>query len=372
LIFKQIIVEERWTILLVETKYLVEGCIIAKDIQGLTNRPIMNKQTILDAELLNVLEGFLIEEVSVENTLINGERFLPKEIIDPELSEERKGESRFISHYLKAVQAYKRLFTNWQAGSKVAVDKVREIMIPLFQKAIESPSDLLVLHHYCHKEEYLYHHAVSLGLLSGFIARKMKYHEADVYQVVMAGCLADCGMAKIPSSILNKNAKLTFEENEEIYKHPLYSYQLIQSSVILKDAVKIAILEHHERINGSGYPKRKRKEDIHVFSRMIAVADVYHAMTSERIYRKKQSPFKVMEMIMHDDFGKFDIAIVKILLASLINFSIGNRVRLNDGSVAEIIFMDDNSPTRPLVKVINSQEIINLSKVRDLYIEEIL
>ena len=117
--------------------------------------------------------------------------------------------------------------------------------------------------------------------------------------------------------------------------------------------------------------KGKRRDDIHIFSRILAVADVYHAMTSERLYRKKQSPFKVMEMIMHDDFGKFDIAIVKVLLASLTNFSIGNRVRLNNGTIAEIIFMDNNSPTRPLVKVINSQEIINLSKIRDLYIEEI-
>ena len=202
--------------MLVKTKYLVDGCILAKDINGLTNRPIMNKQTILDAELLNVLEGFLIDEVSVERTLINGETFLPKEIIDYELEEEQKEDSSFISMYLKAVQAYKRLFKNWQAGSKVEVAKVREMIIPLFDKAMESPSDILILHHYCQKEDYLYHHAVSLGLLSGFIAYKMKFDMADVYQVTMAGCLADCGMSKIPNKILTKTSKLSFEENEEM------------------------------------------------------------------------------------------------------------------------------------------------------------
>ena len=93
-------------------------------------------------------------------------------------------------------------------------------------------------------------------------------------------------------------------------------------------------------------------------------------MTSERIYRIKQSPFKVMEMILHDDFGKFDLTIVKTLLAGLTNFSIGSRVKLNNGSIAEIIFVDTNSPTRPLVKMINSHEIINLSKMRDLYIRK--
>ena len=358
--------------MLVKTKYIVDGCILAKDINGLTNRPIMNKQTILDAELLNVLEGFLIEEVSVEKTLINGEPFLPKEIMDYELEEEQKEDSSFISMYLKAVQAYKRLFKNWQAGSKVEVAKVREVIIPLFDKAMESPSDILILHHYCQKEDYLYHHAVSLGLLSGFIAYKMKFDMADVYQVTMAGCLADCGMSKIPNKILTKPSKLSLEENEEMFKHPLYSYQLVQSSPILKDTVKVAILEHHERINGSGYLLRKKGDAIHIFSKIIAVADVYHAMTSERIYRKKQSPFKVMEMILQDDFGKFDIRIVKTLLAGLTTFSIGSRVKLNNGNIAEIIFIDNNSPTRPLVKVMNSSTIINLSKMRDLYIAEIL
>ena len=358
--------------MLVKTKYLVDGCILAKDINGLTNRPIMNKQTILDAELLNVLEGFLIEQVSVEKTLINGETFLPKEIIDYELEEEQKEDSSFISMYLKAVQAYKRLFKNWQAGSKVEVAKVREVIIPLFDKAMESPSDILMLHHYCQKEDYLYHHAVSLGLLSGFIAYKMKFDMADVYQVTMAGCLADCGMSKIPNKILTKPSKLSLEENEEMFKHPLYSYQLVQSSPILKDTVKVAILEHHERINGSGYLLRKKGDAIHIFSKIIAVADVYHAMTSERIYRKKQSPFKVMEMIMQDDFGKFDLRIVKTLLAGLTTFSSGSRVKLNNGNIAEIIFIDNNSPTRPLVKVMNSSTIINLSKMRDLYIAEIL
>ena len=358
--------------MLVKTKYIVDGCILAKDINGLTNRPIMNKQTILDAELLNVLEGFLIEEVSVEKTLINGEPFLPKEIMDYELEEEQKEDSSFISVYLKAVQAYKRLFKNWQAGSKVEVAKVREVIIPLFDKAMESPSDILILHHYCQKEDYLYHHAVSLGLLSGFIAYKMKFDMADVYQVTMAGCLADCGMSKIPNKILTKPSKLSLEENEEMFKHPLYSYQLVQSSPILKDTVKVAILEHHERINGSGYLLRKKGDAIHIFSKIIAVADVYHAMTSERIYRKKQSPFKVMEMILQDDFGKFDLRIVKTLLAGLTNFSIGSRVKLNNGNIAEIIFIDNNSPTRPLVKVMNSSTIINLSKMRDLYIAEIL
>lgn len=361
-------------VLLVKTKYLVKGCILSKDINGLTNRPIMNKKTILDEELLNVLQGFLIEQVSVEKTLIDGSNFVPKEIIDYEHEEgkEKEEEASFVTQYLKAVQMYKNLFTNWQAGSKVDAGEVRKIIIPLFEKAMQHPYQILMLHHYCNKDEYLYHHAISLGLLSGYIAHKMKYDVANVNQIIMGGCLADCGMAKISNRVLIKTTNLTYQENEEIRKHPIYSHQLIQSSVILKDIIKSAILDHHERMDGSGYPSNKKGEMLHIFPKIISVADVYHAMTSERIYRKKQSPFKVMEMIMQDDFGKFDITIVNILLAGITQFSIGSRVKLNNGVFAEIIFVETNSPTRPLVKVINSQELINLSKTRSLYIEEIL
>ncbi|MDR4928811.1 MULTISPECIES: hypothetical protein [Peribacillus] len=105
---------------------------------------------------------------------------------------------------------------------------------------------------------------------------------------------------------------------------------------------------------------------------IIAVADVFHAMTSERTYRKKQSPFKVLEMILHDDFGKFDIGVVKTLLSSFANLFIGSRGKLNNGFIAEIIFIDAGSETRPVIKVMDSEQIINLGINRELYIEEIL
>ncbi|WP_340452308.1 HD-GYP domain-containing protein [Peribacillus butanolivorans] len=147
---------------------------------------------------------------------------------------------------------------------------------------------------------------------------------------------------------------------------------MIKDSSIIKDSVKLAILEHHGRLDGTGYPQTIKTKSMHVFSKIIAVADVFHAMTSERLYRKKQSPFKVMEMILHDDFGKFDLAVVKTLLSELANFSIGSKVKLNNGSIAEIVFIDPSSQTRPLVKVVDNEQIINLGINRELYIEEIL
>jgi len=355
----------------VKTHYLVEGCIVSKDIVGRIGNPIINKKTILNNDMLEVLKAFLISEVSVEKTMINGQQYHPREILDEE-AEEFKEEPTFFSDYLKTVQIYKQYFKNWQAGSKVEVAKIREIMIPLLEKALKNPSIIFSLHHYCTKEDYLYHHAISVGLISGYIAQKKKFDYGDVIQLTMAGCLVDCGMAKISPSILEKKTFLTAQEYEEVRRHPINSLRMLQSTSILKETVKYAILQHHERLDGSGYPTGKDGTTPHVFSRVVAVADVYHAMTSERSYRKKQSPFKVMEMILHDDFGKFDIAVIRILLAGIANYAIGSKVKLSNGSIAEIIFVDENAQTRPLVKILDTSELLYLDRNRELFIEEII
>lgn len=356
----------------VKTHYLVEGTILSKDVLGLTNRPIMASKTILNHDHLEVLKAFLVTEVSVNKTLINGIAFVPKEIIDEEGEEKENNESSFIESYLKTVQSYKQLFKNWQAGSPIEVSRVRELVIPLFHKAMENPSELFLLHHYSTKGDYLFHHAISVGLFSGYLAKKLNYEQGDVLQITMAGSLVDCGMAKIPPKILEKKTSLTSNEFNEVRRHPVYSLQMLQNSSILKEAVKYAILQHHERLDGSGYPSGKKGQSPHAFSRIVAVADVYHAMTSERNYRKKQSPFKVMEMILHDDFGKFDIGVVKTLLSGITNFSIGSKVKLSNGYTAEIIFVESSAPTRPMVKIQDNGEIIHLGKNRELFIDEIL
>ncbi|MET1181660.1 HD domain-containing phosphohydrolase [Peribacillus simplex] len=125
---------------------------------------------------------------------------------------------------------------------------------------------------------------------------------------------------KAATKVINKTASLTASDYEEIHSHPIFSYKMIKDSSIIKDSVKIAVLEHHGRLDGTVIPKVENKTH-ELISKIIAVADVFHAMTSERTYRKKQSPFKVLEMILHDDFGKFDIGVVKTFYQASLTFS---------------------------------------------------
>lgn len=356
--------------MLIDTRELRVGCILSKDVLSKTNRPIVLQDTIITKELLQVLHAFLIKEVDVERTMVNGEMLLPSEgtaLKDGDVASASKG--TFTDAYLQSVQEYKNLFKGWQAGNQVSVPKVRELFIPLLNQALSNEQEILSLHRYSTKEEYIYHHAISVGLLSGYLAKKMNFNIGDLVQIAIAGCLCDAGMAKVPVSILEKKTSLTREEFIEMKKHPIHSFRMLEKSSILRKEALVGILQHHERLDGSGYPKGDKGRMLHTNSRIIGLADVFHAMTSERLYRKRQSPYRGIEMIMHDDFGKFDIEAVHALMAGVIQIAIGTRVKLSNGYEGEVIFVHSQYPTRPTVKIEGLPALVDLNKERDLHIE---
>ncbi|WP_209125231.1 HD-GYP domain-containing protein [Alkalihalobacillus sp. BA299] len=356
----------------VKRNQLQEGCIVANDLTLLSNQPFIKKNTVLTQDLIEIINVFLVDVVDVKAKLVTGERFTPKEIVEEDSESKTTIEEPFIDMYLSAVQTYKKYFQGWQSGLKVNIGDIRKLFLPLIDKAIEHQSDILKLHHYSTKEEYIYHHSVFVGILSALTAKSLNFTKAEWIQVGLAGLMADAGMSKIPSKTIKKNGPLLKEEYEEIKKHPINSYRMLKGLTGITDTVLLAVLQHHEREDGSGYPMRTQPEKIHAFSQMVAVADVYHAMTSERHYRAKQSPFKVIEALTLEQFGKFQPSVVQALTNGLMRYSVGTQVRLSNGDIAEIVFINQQYITRPMVKLKGSNEIINLSTETLLYVEDIL
>ncbi|OIJ21928.1 phosphohydrolase [Anaerobacillus alkalidiazotrophicus] len=357
----------------VKPNQLELGCILSKDVLTISDGVLMRKKTVLTEEYIHVLKAFLVDAVEVEATLVNGQPFTPKEVIEPEIEETKKSSNKsFIDLYLEAVQTYTDMFKSWQAGSKVDILGIRQILLPLLDKLGEQPNELISLHHYAAKEAYIFHHAVTLGLLSAYLGKKLNYSKAEQIQLGIAGMMSDSGMAKIPYRILEKKGPLTALEYDEIKKHPLYSYQMIKDVPGITEAVLVGILQHHEREDSTGYPMKLPSTKLHKFSRIIAVIDIFHAMTSERPYKAKQSPYRVIELIIKDNFGKYDLNVVRVLCNLIANFIIGDKVRLNNNDIAEVIFIEPHAPTRPMVKVEDTGEIIKLANRSDLYLEEVI
>lgn len=218
-------------------------------------------------------------------------------------------------------------------------------------------------------DSYTYTHSVNVALLSMLIGKWMKFGDQMVEALLIAGLLHDIGKMKIAPSILNKPSKLTESEFEEIKKHPRYSYELLQSDQSISLDIKVGILMHHEKIDGSGYPYGVYNENINDIAKILAVADVYDAMLSERPYKKRHSPFDVMQLMQEGVFGKLDTKILLTFLTNIASYYIGVYIQLSNGEIGEVVAINPACVYRPIVKV--KDRYIDLFIERDIDIVEL-
>lgn len=379
-----ILMKMRGKIMRVEPSQLIPGCILIHDVMGKTNRPIMYEDTVLTEKLITILKKFLIPTVEVSNKLENGEIFKPDPIHQEkdlptqhadqieQQEYEKVAHTPFVNQYLEVVQEYKKLFHSWQYNTPIDMPYVRKLIIPLLNRIDTLGIDVFKLHHFSTESDYLYHHSVSVGILSAFIAQKLGYEKGEWLQVGLAGFLSDSGMAKINIPIIRKNRSLTYREMQEVKKHPEYSYHLVESIPTITKKVKLAIVQHHERLDGTGYPFQLKNYKIHEYARIIAVCDTYHAMTCNRGYQEALSPFIVINELKQEKFRGLDPTFVEVLIHNLVNLSVGVKVQLSNNKVGKIIFIDKQIPNQPMIQLDHTDEIIKLDRESNLYIKDIL
>jgi HD-GYP domain-containing protein (c-di-GMP phosphodiesterase class II) len=184
--------------------------------------------------------------------------------------------------------------------------------------------------------------------------------KSDVQDLLQAGLLHDIGKTKIPLNILNKPDKLDSLEFDEMKKHPVYGYNIIEKIPVFSHNVKETVLNHHERVDESGYPFKKSGSELTIYAKVISIADVYDAITSDRVYSKRRTPFEAFQILMNDSLRCFDIQIMNTFLGNLAACYVGSKVLLNTDEVGEIVYVPPHSITKPIISV-NSQ-YIDLSK----------
>lgn len=219
-------------------------------------------------------------------------------------------------------------------------------------------------------DEYLIRHCVNVALLSSMLGKWLNLSNKDLTLLTYTAFLHDIGKTKVNPAILNKASKLTKSEFEEIKKHPVYSYELVKNIPYLDQSVSLGVLMHHERIDGSGYPLGLKEDKINTFAKIIGITDMFDAMTSDKVYSKKQNPFTVLEIMQHDCMGLLDYNYLTTFIKQMSNYYTGEMVKLNNGSVGKIIKIDINNISKPLISV--DSNFIDLSKEKNLFIIELL
>ena len=220
------------------------------------------------------------------------------------------------------------------------------------------------------KDDYLFTHSVNVALLCILVGRWLKCEHETLKELGQAGLLHDIGKIFIDNSILNKPGKLTDAEFEEVKKHTLQGYNLLTQYKWISRNVTNAALMHHERADGSGYPMGTKGYSKNLCVSIVAVADVYDAITSDRAYSTKRSPYTAAEILWQDSFGKLNPEISKVFYDKITNFYVGNEVLLSNNEIGVVIYVDPSQPTRPIVMV--GDNFYNLATDRSITILEII
>ncbi|MGE7225474.1 HD-GYP domain-containing protein [Paenibacillus sp. PDC88] len=220
------------------------------------------------------------------------------------------------------------------------------------------------------KDDYTYRHNIAVGAISSLIGKWQGLDRQELTQLAAAAMLHDVGKIFIPQHILNKPGKLTDEEYALMKNHTVFGYELLKKTAGIHHRQALAALQHHERMDGSGYPYGLKQEEIASFSRVVSVADVFHAMTSTRAYRTPSPFYEVLFQMEKDTFGALDPAITRLFIEKIMNSLIGHSVLLTDGNEGTILMVKPHDPAHPLIQVGN--RFIDRSKDGSLLIKKIL
>lgn len=205
-------------------------------------------------------------------------------------------------------------------------------------------------------DNYTYSHSVNVAVLSIILGIALGLKKDTLVKLGLGAIMHDIGKVFVDKDILNKPEKLTEEEFNEIKKHSKRGYEYVKEKFNLPTMSSCAILDHHEKYDGSGYPHGKNKDEISLFGKIIAVADVYDALSSERTYRQAMNPSESMEYIMSGSGTLFDPKIVDIFIRKIAPYPVGTMVQLSNNWVGIVVENYESLCLRPTVRVIQQDE----------------
>ncbi|MDP4091693.1 MAG: HD-GYP domain-containing protein [Bacillota bacterium] len=216
----------------------------------------------------------------------------------------------------------------------------------------------------------IYRHSVNVAALSYMLGKWVGFDDRKANLLTYAGILHDFGKTKLDRTILDKPSKLTPKELEHIKSHPVLGYNFVKKIPNLDSSVSFGVLMHHERLDGTGYPLKMKAEKIHDFGRIVAIADIFDAINSNRFHKKSKGPFEALEIIQKESLGRLDYQYSKIFLEHIVNYYMGEQVRLNTDKICRIVQVNLTDLSRPLL--FDGADFIDLKYEKDLIVEELV
>jgi HD-GYP domain-containing protein (c-di-GMP phosphodiesterase class II) len=194
--------------------------------------------------------------------------------------------------------------------------------------------------------------SVNTAILSALIAAELKLPNHKIMQVVTGALLHDVGMLRLPKEIVDKKGGLSASELQRIQAHPLYTYKIVNKELLYPEDVGIVVLQHHERWDGEGYPRRISGAAIDMGARIVSVADAFEAMVSQKPYRNSMMGYQAMKNLLSDNSRRFDPTVLKAFIQTMGIYPIGSIILLNNGALARVVEIHGAAPLRPKIRIL--------------------
>lgn len=377
------------------TSRAAENMVVADDVYTTDDKLVIPEGTVLTEEIIKSLKEYGIFAIRIKVDEEDGsipleddsEEGETKEIVETSKRrtqeeqqnylrqiKESKEFEEFHSAFIDSVDNLKSLFNkvvmhNEEIDSKAILEDVENV-VDKGRNGIHILDMLQCMRGY---DDVTYVHSVNVAMLSNMIGRTVypdiSKEELDI--LTLSGLLHDIGKMMVPDNIIQKNGRLTLPEYNVVKTHVLFGNNILKGLKNLDPRVAEVAMRHHERCDGTGYPGGYRREQIEPFARIVAIADTYDAMTSDRVYRAALCPFDVIHMFEREGIVKFDVEFLLPFLEKAVQAYLNTEVKLSTNEVGKVIMINHNEYSKPVVQVGN--EFYDLSKESsDIVIDKVL
>ena len=255
-----------------------------------------------------------------------------------------------------AQKAVKDVFERGLKGEKVCFNTIKYMANHIVDEAIVNRQALINLTDIRTYDDYNYGHSVNAALIAVMTGISLSYNQLQLRDLAVGVLLHDIGKTFISKEILNKLGRLTAKEFQEVKSHCAKGFELLRNHEEISLLAAHIAFQHHEKYDGSGYPRGLKGKGIHEFARIAALADVYDALTTERIYKKAYTPFQATQVIIDCSISHFDPSLLKAFVQNIAVYPVGSVLSLTSGEIGVVVKTRRENPKRPVVRIVLSKD----------------
>lgn len=341
------------------------GMKLAKPLYNADGMVLLNAGIELQDRFINRLKELDVSYIYVEDDLT-------QDIDVPDVIGEKTR--------VEAVSNAKKIMEQIRLGCGVDATQAKKVTNTLVDDLCRNKGVMANFSDMRTRNDYLFAHSVNVCVLSVMTGISLGFDELRLQDLGVGALLHDVGKTEVASEVLNKTGRLTPEESDEIKKHPVLGFNILRANPDISLISAHCAFQHHERFDGTGYPRGLKEDEIHQYAQIVAIADVYDALTSDAAYRRAMPVYEAIAIITKAGGTYFSNELVKVFVDNIAVYPIGSVVRLNNNQIGVVVDISREAKSKPVIRILfdeNKKHVdklieLDLSKNSRLYIADVV